>query len=221
MITVFIALLQREWLIARRRIYEMVQPVLFFLLALILLRLVTVHDTQVPAAGLIWILVLLANLLATEHIFHDIFRHDILAQWIMAPVPLYVPSLATIFHYWMVFAIGIAAALPVSIWSLALPTHIIPTAMLAVWIGSGTLCAISSIGAALATAAARGGLLIALLMLPFYIPVLLLGTSAIQRAQNGMSASTELLALSALCLLSLALAPVAVSWALRIGAETQ
>ena len=59
------------------------------------------------------------------------------------------------------------------------------------------------VGAALTVGLKRGGLLLALLILPLYIPVLILGSGALQASLQGLPSSGHLLWLASLTALAL------------------
>jgi heme exporter protein B len=63
-------------------------------------------------------------------------------------------------------------------------------------------------------------MLIALLILPFYMPVLIFGSSAVQAALTGSPAAPHLAVLGAMLCLALALAPLAIAAGLRISVDT-
>ena len=83
--------------------------------------------------------------------------------------------------------------------------------------GTPALSAIGAFGAALTVGLRRGGLLLSLLVLPLYVPTLIFGITAISSAlmsPEGFMAS--FLILSAISLVSIALAPFAAAAALRV-----
>jgi heme exporter protein B len=90
---------------------------------------------------------------------------------------------------------------------------------LALLLGTPVLTLIGSIGAALLIGARRGSTLIALLVLPLYIPVLIFGVSAVEGEVLGLSGHPQLLILGAMLLAALALAPFASAAALRLALE--
>lgn len=63
----------------------------------------------------------------------------------------------------------------------------------------------------------RGGLLLALLILPLYIPVLILGSGALQAALQGMPTTGYLLWLGSLAALAITLTPFAIAAGLKIS----
>ena len=66
-----------------------------------------------------------------------------------------------------------------------------------------------SLGAALALGAKRGGLLIAVVVLPLFIPPVVFGAGALTRAASGQSPASALALLGAYVLFALVVAPVA------------
>jgi heme exporter protein B len=90
---------------------------------------------------------------------------------------------------------------------------------LALLLGTPTLTLVGSIGAALLIGARRGSVLLALLVLPLYIPVLIFGVSAVEGEVMGLGGRPQLLILGAMLLAALALAPLAAAAALRLALE--
>jgi heme exporter protein B len=86
-------------------------------------------------------------------------------------------------------------------------------------LGTPTLTLIGSIGAALLIGARRGSVLLALLVLPLYIPVLIFGVSAVEGEVMGLGGRPQLLIQGAMLLAALALAPIANAAALRLALE--
>jgi heme exporter protein B len=87
--------------------------------------------------------------------------------------------------------------------------------MLAMVLGSLALSLLAAIGGSIATGLRRGGLLVALLVLPLYVPVLIFGLSATQAASGPSSSHNSLLVLTAITLISLIIQPWASAAALR------
>jgi heme exporter protein B len=78
---------------------------------------------------------------------------------------------------------------------------------------------IGSIGAALTLGLRGGGVLVALLVLPLYIPVLIFGAGAVDATIIGIDPMANIYLLTALLVLSLVFAPWATAAALRISLE--
>jgi heme exporter protein B len=90
---------------------------------------------------------------------------------------------------------------------------------LALLLGTPTLTLIGSIGAALLLGSRRGSVLLALLVLPLYIPVLIFGVAAVEGQLLGPGGSAPFLILAAMLLAALALTPLATAAALRLALE--
>jgi heme exporter protein B len=86
-------------------------------------------------------------------------------------------------------------------------------------LGTPTMVLVGAIGAALVLGARRGGVLLALLVLPLTVPVLVFGVAAVDAAVAGLPARPHLLVLGAMLLTALALAPFAAAAALRQAVE--
>jgi heme exporter protein B len=90
---------------------------------------------------------------------------------------------------------------------------------LSLLLGTPTLSMIGAIGAALTLGLRGSGLLVALLVLPLFIPVLIFGAGAVTNSLAGIGSEANLSLLGACFLLSLAFAPWATAVALRIALE--
>ena len=88
--------------------------------------------------------------------------------------------------------------------------------VLGLLVGSPALTFSGSAGAALVVSIRRGGLLLALLVLPLYIPVLIFGASAVEASLLNRSMSDPLMLLTAFSLLSAFIGVVGSSLALRL-----
>jgi len=101
----------------------------------------------------------------------------------------------------------------------ALEPSVLGTLMLALLIGTPILSLLGAVGAALTLGARGGGSLLALLVLPLYVPALIFGAGAVDAVRAGMSAGAHLSLLGAGLLLALVAVPFAVSSAVRIALD--
>ena len=90
---------------------------------------------------------------------------------------------------------------------------------LSLLLGTPVLSLIGAIGAALTLGLRGGGVLLALLVLPLYVPVLIMGAGAVEMAAAGLGGQGQLLILAALAIVAAAFAPWAIAGALRISSE--
>jgi heme exporter protein B len=170
--------------------------------------------------AMLWIGALLATLLGLDRLFRDDREDGSLDLLMLSDVPLELTVLAKCAGAWLATGLPLAIAAPV----LGLLLGIEPGALLAVagtlLAGTPALTLIGSIGAALVAALGRGGLIVAVLVLPFTIPVLIFGVSAASALIVGPTPFLPpFLILLALTLASAVIAPLAAAAALRAGGD--
>ncbi|WP_116365094.1 heme exporter protein CcmB [Parahaliea mediterranea] len=215
-------LLRRQLVLALRRPVDIGNPLLFFAMVVALFPL---GLGPAPAAlagfapGILWIIALLANLLTADNLFRGDFEDGSLEQLLLSPQPLYLSVLAYVLAQWLVTGLLLAVLSPLFALMLGLPGAAVPTLVASLLLGTAVLSLVGGIGAALTVGLKRGGMLIALLILPFYMPVLIFGSAAVQAVVGGMPAASHLAILGAMLCLSVALAPLAISAALRISID--
>jgi len=100
---------------------------------------------------------------------------------------------------------------------LGLPGRCLPVLLLSLLLGTPVLSLLGAVGAALTVGLKRGGLLLALLILPLYIPVLILGSGALQASLQGLPVLGHLLWLASLTALAVTLTPFAIAAGLTIS----
>lgn len=215
-------LLRRQLVLALRRPVEIGNPLLFFamVVALFPLGLGPAPDQLAAfAPGILWIIALLANLLTADHLFRGDFEDGSLEQLLLSPQPLYTSVLAYVLAQWLVTGLLLSLLSPLFAVMLSLDAGAIPALVASLLLGTGVLSLVGGIGAALTVGLKRGGMLIALLILPFYMPVLIFGSSAVQSAVGGTPVAPQLALLGAMLCLAIALAPLAMAAALRISID--
>ncbi|BBL76969.1 heme exporter protein CcmB [Methylomagnum ishizawai] len=216
----FLALLQRDLLLAFRHRGELVNPLLFFMIVVTLFPLgVSPEEALLRkiAPGVIWIAALLAALFSLENMFRSDFDDGALEQIALSPHPLAVLVLAKVLAHWLVSGLPMLLMAPVLALFLALPGPAVYALEITLLVGTPLLSLIGAIGVALTVGLRRGGVLLTLLVLPLYIPVLIFATNAVAAAAAGMPVEGQLYFLGALLVLALTLAPLATAAALRIS----
>lgn len=219
---VIAALIRRDVLIALRRRAEVANPLLFFLMVCTLFPLGIGPEPARLAAlapGVIWVVALLACLLASDGLFRSDYDDGSLEQMLLSPASLYLLALAKSVAHWLVAGLPLVVMSPLMAVLLQLPGAAIPALALSLLLGTAVLSLVGAIGAALTVGLRRGGLLIALIVLPLYIPVLIFGASAVQAAADGFGSAGQLAVLGALLALAVPLAPLAVAGGLRISVD--
>ncbi len=215
-------LLRRQLVLALRRPVEIGNPLLFFAMVVALFPLglgPSPKTLTTFAPGILWIVALLANLLTAELLFRSDFEDGSLEQLLLSPQSLYISVLSYVLAQWLITGALLALLSPLFAVMLSLDSAAIPTLMLSLLLGSGVLSLIGAIGAALTVGLKRGGMLVALLVLPLYMPVLIFGSAAVQAAALGLPSAPHLAVLGAMLCLAIALAPLAMAAALRISID--
>jgi heme exporter protein B len=171
------------------------------------------------AAGIVWVAALLATLLSLDRLFHTDYEDGGLDLLALAPLPLELVVLAKCAANWVATGLPLALASPILGFVVDLNADQIPILLASLLIGTPGLSLIGSVAAALILGARRQGVLLALLVLPLYVPPLVFGAAAVEASATGGSPRPHLLILGALSLAALALAPWASAAALRLALE--
>jgi heme exporter protein B len=220
MLKYYLCLVRRDLLLVMRQPAAVFNPLVFFVLVVSLFPLgVTPQATQLSqlAAGVIWVAALLATLLSLDLIFRSDYDDGSLEQLLLGAQPGWLLALAKVTVHWLVSGLPLVILAPIVSSMLFMPYHALPGMLLALLLGTPTLSLFGAVGAALMTGVKDGGILLSLLVLPWYIPVLIFGASAVQAASSGMPMNAQLALLGALFIFALMVTPVATVAALRVG----
>lgn len=136
---------------------------------------------------------------------------------LLGPAPAEFVVLAKAAAHWLTTGAPLIALSPV----LGVMLNLAPSAygalFLSLLIGTPALSLIGAVGAALTVGVRRGGLLLSLLVLPLYLPTMILGARAVERASTGLDATAPLYLSGAVTLIALAAGPFAAAAALRVN----
>ena len=219
---VFAAVVRRDLTLALRRRSDVLTTLFFFVIVVSLFPLGVSAQSSVLrsiAPGVVWVAALLASMLALVRLFASDFDDGTLEQAALSPEPLVLLVAAKVFAHWLVSGLPLVLVAPLLGVQFDLPMGALGVMTLALLLGTPCLSLIGAIGAALTLGVRGAGGLLALLVLPLYIPVLIFGAGAVSAAVSGMSASGQLSVLGAFLLIALALGPWASAAALRIALE--
>lgn len=168
------------------------------------------------APGMLWVALLLAALLSADRIFHNDYEDGTLDVLTSGPLPLPLVAGIKALAHWITTGVPLALLAPVLGLLLNLPLDAMPLLVLAMLAGTPDVSFIAGIGASLTLGLRRSGLLLALLVLPLYVPILIFGVSTVSAAVVGPGSPwPPFLMLCALSLASIVLAPFAAAAALR------
>ena len=218
----YFATCERQLISVFRNKHAWINPLLFFVITVSIFPLAMSPDPQLLktiAPGILWMAALLANFLALHDLFHADYVDGNLEQFfLLAPYPLPLLVFAKIKTHWLVTGLPLIIISPVLGMILNLNTHAIMVLIASLCLGTPTLSFIGSIGSALTLGIRSGaGMLLALIVLPLFVPVLIFATSAVTAAIAGQSYSGELAILGAFMILAFTLGPITTAAALRIG----
>jgi heme exporter protein B len=217
-----------RWIVARdltlawRRRSDVLSTLFFFVIVVSLFPLGIGPEMQLLrsiAPGVVWVAALLASMLSLNRVFANDYQDGTLEQMLLTPQPLYLVVLGKVFAQWLVAEVPLVLIAPL----LGVQFDLAPNALIILFVsllmGTPVLSLIGSIGAALTLGLRGGGVLIALLILPLYIPVLIFGAGAVDASIIGASPQANVYLLGAVLVISLVFAPWATSAALRISLE--
>jgi len=216
----FAAAWWRDIQVTFRRGHQWLNPILFFIIVISLFPLGVGPGSEtlsLIAPGVIWVGALLATLLSLDSLFTTDHIDGTLEQLVLTPQPLSVLVLGKIMAYWVITGIPLILVSPLLALFLHLPMKALPLLMASLALGTLSLSLVGAIGAALTVGIRHGGVLLALLILPLFVPVLIFGAGALRAFQQGLPTEAQMSVLAAIAVLALVLAPIAVAAALRIG----
>ena len=218
----FASLLVRDIRVAVRLGGGALMGALFFLIVVTMMPFAIGPDMALLARigpAILWLGALLASLLALDRLFatdHDDGSLDLL---MMGTMPLELAVAAKAIAHWLTTVLPLVIISPLLGLMLNVELGAMGWVALTLFAGTPALTFIGLIGAALSVALRRGGLLLAVLVLPLTVPVLIFGVAAANAAIIGLGFGAPLTILCALSLASFVLGPFAAAAALRHGLE--
>jgi len=217
------ALLRREILIALRAGGGALTGVIFFLAVIAIVPFAIGPDLNLLARigpAILWIGALLASLLGLDRLFQQDREDGSLDILLMQSHPLSLTVFVKCIAHWLVTSLPLIIATPL----FGLMLNVEPVGMLATMVtllvGTPAITFIGAVGAAITVSLPRGGMLIAVLILPLVIPVLIFGVTAIDGAINDPAPFlAPFLILCAFTLFTSVLGPLASATMLRHSAD--
>jgi heme exporter protein B len=216
----FLALVRQQLSLAYANKLDWLTPLLFFCLVIMLFPLALGGSPQALAAvapGLLWVAALLATLLSLDSMFRGDQDDGTLELWAASHASLLRYAYAKLISHWLMYALPLVLLSPLLGYGLHLPLAALPILVLSLLLGSISLVWIGAVGVAITSGIKYNSFLLALLVLPFYMPILIFGASAVDVAAQGWSALGPVYLLAALAVLALTLSPLAVAKALKLS----
>ena len=173
---------------------------------------------SVLSPGIIWVVLLLASLSV-----HLLFQRDdeegVLEQQILSPASLYFVVLGKVGAYWMMTGMPLVLVSPLMAQMMSMSGSGTLALTLSLLLGTPIVALLGAIGASLTIGIRGGAVLVTILILPFYIPILVLGTAMAEAGHSGESMVFHGALLAAALSFGCAFAPLAVAGALSVAVE--
>src|SRR5690349_16337121 len=200
MVDVALCIVRRDLLLAWRRRGDVATALVFFVIVASLFPLGVGAEPgllRAIAPGVIWVAALLSSLLSLDRLFAADHADGTLEQLVLGAAPLGVVAAAKAAAHWLVAGLPPVAIAPLIALQYDLAADLYGVLALSLLLGTPLLSLIGAIGAALTLGLRGAGVLLALLVLPLYVPVLIVGAGAVERAASGLAAQAPLLVLGA------------------------
>lgn len=218
--TAFKIMCLRELKIAWNQPMSVLEPMCFFLLVLLLFPFSLGTSPKLlsqVAPGALWIAALLASLLSLEKVFKTEHQDGALEQLLLTPYAMSYLMLAKVATHWLITAGPLLLVTPFIAYLLTVELSYLPILMLTLLLGTPIFTFMGAIGAALTLGLRKGGLLVSLLIVPFYIPVLVFAISAIDAVRLGLDYTGHLAILAAMLMACLTFAPFVISASIKVS----
>lgn len=214
-----LALFRRDLRVGRRIGGGAALGVVFFFILVVLMPFGVGPDLNLLSRigpAILWIAALLATLLGLDRLFQSDRDDGSLDLMLTSATPAEAIVLVKCAAHWLLTGLPLVGVSPLFGLMLGMgPQALVQTAA-ALAVGTPALTMLGAVGAALTVGLRRGGLLMAILILPLCVPVLIFGVSAATAGVgNPVPFATPFLVLCALSLATIAGTPFAAAAALR------
>jgi len=214
--------LARDLKLALRSRAELGVQLLFYVIVVTLFPLATTPERNLLATmgpGVLWVAALLASLLSLPRLFAADHADGTLEQIALSPYPLEALVSGKILAHWLTTGLPVALMAPLLGLQYYMDGESLAVLMAALLLGTPILSLLGAIGAALTLGLRSGGSLLALLILPLYVPILIFGAGAVDSVRAGLGAAANLSLLGAGLLIAVVAAPFAAASAVRIALD--
>ena len=214
--------MRRDLLLAARHRSEVLTALSFFVVVTSLFPLGIGPEPELLrriGPGALWVAALLATLLGLPRLFASDHADGTLEQMALSPRSFTLQIAGKMAAHWLVCGLPLVLMAPLLGVQFGLEPEALAVLVVSLLIGTPLLSLIGAIGAALTLGVRGGGALLALIVLPLYIPALVFGSGAVEAQAAGVGVRAHLSILGAMLVLALCFAPWATTAALRIAME--
>jgi heme exporter protein B len=214
--------LRRDLLLAGRRRSEVLTTLFFFIVVTSLFPLGIGPEPALLrriGPGALWVAALLATLLGLPRLFAADHADGTLEQMALSSQSFVLQMAGKVAAHWLLCGLPLVLLSPVLGLQFGIEGEALWVLMLSLLVGTPLLSLIGAIGAALTLGVRGGGVLLALLILPLFIPALVFGAGSVDAYTAGLSIRGHLSVLGAMLALATFFAPWATTASLRIAME--
>jgi heme exporter protein B len=214
------AVAKRDFALAYRQRAELMQPLMFFIMVITLFPLAmgpNPQTLQLVSGAVVWVAAILSLLMGLDRLFRDDYANGSLEQMIMSPTPLYMVVLVKVITHWLVNIVPLLLISPLLALFLNMTNTMYLTLIFTLLLGTPIISLVGAIGVALTVGLQRSGVLVALLLIPLFIPLLIFATSAIEYASMNLPIGALLGIIGAMLLFTLATAPAVIAYSLKVS----
>jgi len=201
---------------------EAIAALLFYVLAIIMFPLSSGTENDLLtkiAGGAIWMAALFSSLLSLDRILRSDFDDGSLELLVLSGISLEIIIIAKCFSHWLTSGLPLVILSPILCIIIGLDYSYWWILLLTLLVGTPSLTLIGITPAALSCVIGKGGVLTAMVMLPLMLPILILGSGAIESEISGLGGIGHLYALAAILPISLLISPYLAAKAIRLGWE--
>ena len=214
--------LARDLRLAFRSRAELGVQLLFYVIVVTLFPLATAPERNLLSTmgpGVLWVAALLASLLSLPRIFALDQADGTLEQMALSPWPLPAIVSGKILAHWLTTGLPVVVLAPLAALQYGLDGIAIGVRVAGLALGTPILSLLGAIGAALTLGVRGAGGLVALLVLPLYVPVLIFGAGAVDAVRAGIAVDANLSLLGAGLIAAALGSPFAAAAAVRIALD--
>ena len=214
------SILHRDLTLAMRQKADIFQPLTFFVLVITLFPIAVgpSPDTlQKIGPGVIWVAAILSALLGMERLFRDDFVDGVLEQLQLSQLSLAWVMFVKVFAHWLVTIVPLILISPLLALFLNLSMSMYWALLGTLLLGTPIISLLGAVAVALTVGLQRGGILLALVIIPVFIPLLIFATAAVDAAAFGLNYFPQLAIIGAMLLIVLAITPAAMSYAIKVS----
>ena len=212
----------RDLMLAMRHPGETLLVIAFFVLVASLFPLGVGAEPELLhriGPGVIWVCALLSAFLSLPALFASDYADGSLEQMMLSPHPMAGWTSGKIAAHWVVSGLPLTALSPLLGLQYGLTPDTLGALAVSLLLGTPVLSLLGAACTALALGARGGGMLLALLALPLFVPVLIFGAGAAEAVSSGLSAAPHLSLLGAGLIVAAMAVPFAACAAIRIAMD--